>query len=91
MGVRWESVFEAEFIWYVLMDGDSPKFIKPEHLLGMLSSDKEFSWEGKKVIFNSGPFKGVVGEYRSGKVWFDVLGKSTPVKANPFSLSLMKI
>lgn len=90
IGPRWEEIFRANCIWYVLLDGDKPKFVEPDKLLGMLSSDREFSWEGKKVIFNSGPFKGYSGEYRSGKVWVNVLGNVTPVKVDSLNLSLHK-
>lgn len=88
LGGNLERLFDADFIWYVLMDGDKPKQITPWQLLGMRANDKEFSWEGKSVLFTSGPFKGLVGLYEAGKVWLDFMGKKTPVNVNAFSIEV---
>ncbi len=98
MAVRWSGIealwhclYEEDAIWLVLLgDNELPLLVDRKSLGGMNSQTLERSWEGLSVEILSGPMKGQVGRFESGKVIVNLFGREISAQVGAFNLALAK-
>lgn len=87
----WQRLYEEEDVWFVLLGGkELPLLLDRKSLGGMNSQTLERSWEGLSVEILSGPMKGQVGRFESGRVIVTLFGREIVAQVGAFNLALAK-
>lgn len=86
-GLIWPVLLQSRGVVGVLRVGEAPLLAKRESLRGMLQrSGITDSWEGAKVEFLEGPFRGRSGTFRDGRVEIEVFGRRVRAAVSTYSL-----